>query len=210
MQRFYRTGALYPLAERDSKGRQILFFNQPQIDPEIFTSDDVFHLFFTIATTLLLEEETQISGLSFVLNHKTVSMKYISLFSVEQFINLTKFLKNSSPGRFKSLYLVNVPAIGMFLWNAAIMALTEKLKDRIKLVKSMEDLDEFVEKSLLPKEFGGEKFSEAEMMNQFMRKFDNRLTQLNRTNEFDIDMKKFATCDENQDTVGSFRKLEID
>lgn len=210
MQRFYRTGAIYPLAERDSQGRQILFFNQPQIDPEIFTSDDVFHLFFTIANTLLLEEETQISGLSFVLNHKTVSMKYISLFSVDQFINLTKFLKNSCPGRFKSLYLVNVPAIGMFLWNAAMLALTEKLKDRITMVKTMEDLEEFVEKSLMPKEFGGEKFSEAEMMDQFQRKFDKSLTLLNRTNEFDIDMKKFAACDENQETVGSFRKLEID
>lgn len=210
MKEFCRVGFIYPLAERTSDGRQIVFINQPRVDPDIFSSDDVFHLFFVLIVTLLLEEETQIAGLTFIGNHENVSMKYISLYSVDKVVNVIKFLKNACPGRFKGCALINLPSIAMFLWNAAKSVMTEKLKERIQLVKSFKDIEQSVHKSLLPKEYGGEKFTEAEMIEKFLQFFDENLNLLRRTKTFDIDEESLSACKGLQDNFGSFRKLEID
>lgn len=207
MMEFYRTGFVYPLAERDSEGRRVIFINQPKVDADVYNSDDIFHLTFTVAASLLLEEETQISGLTFVSNHENVTMKYISLFSVEQFLNIVKFMKNSSSGRFKSFYLVNLPSLATFLWNSARAAMSDKLKNRMVLVKNLSELNHYLDTSLLAKEFGGEKFSEAEMMEKFEKYFDKNLNLLRRVNEFEINLENLSADDEK---VGSFRKLEID
>lgn len=40
MMELYRTGYIYPLAERDDQGRRLIFIRLKQLDPEYFTSAD--------------------------------------------------------------------------------------------------------------------------------------------------------------------------
>lgn len=40
MMELYRTGYIYPLAERDDQGRRLIFIRLKKLDPEYFTSAD--------------------------------------------------------------------------------------------------------------------------------------------------------------------------
>lgn len=50
-------------------------------------------------------------------------------------------------------------------------------------LKDMRDATQFVGKSLLPKEFGGDKFTDVEMM----EKFEENLPLLIKTNKYELD-----------------------
>lgn len=210
MKELYKAGYMYPLKERDSDGQRIILMNQNRFDTSKFNSEDSFHLFFTILFTLLQEEETQIAGIRMIIEHEGITIKYVSMFSVHEYVNLVKFLKNSCPCRTKAFYLINLPTFAAFLINAAKTVMTEKLKSRLIMVKSMTEVTQFIDKSLLPKELGSGEVTEAEMMENFMKIFDENLPMLRRTNEFDVDLTKLSNSDELQENVGSFRKLEID
>lgn len=210
MKEFFSTGFMYPLQERDSEGRSIVIINQGRFDVDKFTSEDSFHLYFTILFTLLQKEESQIAGVSFIVGYDDITIKYVSMFSVTNYVNVVKFLKNACPCRTKAFYMINMPTFAAYLVNAAKAVMTEKLRNRLITVKSMSDITQFVDKSLLPKELGGGKFSEAEMMENFMKMFDENLPALRQSNEFDIDSAKLSISDEIQGSIGSFRKLEID
>lgn len=209
MKDFFRSGYVYPLMKRDADGRRIVLINQMRHDYDKFTGDDAIHLVFTVCFTLMQEEETQISGISLIINYEEVSIKYLSVYSVTDVVELVKFLRNSCPGRTKAFYLINLPTFAFFLINAAKAAMTEKLRSRLMIVKSWDDIASFVDKSLLPKELGGEQHSEIEMMASFMKIFDTNLTLLKETNEFEIDLNKLSNSG-SQEGTGSFRKLEID
>lgn len=208
MKELLSSGYAYPLVERDAEGRRIIIFNQARLNPDEFKSDDSFHLFFTMFFTLLMEEETQISGVSFILNFDGVAMRH--LYSVTELVNIVKFLKNSCPGRTKAFYLINLPTFHAYLINAVKAVLTKKLKSRLMMVKTVDDISQFVDKSLLPKELGGGKFTETEMMEKFMEMLEGNLTHLKRMSEFVIDLNKLSASRDFQDNIGSFRKLEID
>lgn len=184
--------------------------NQSRLEPETFNSADAFHLFFMVFSTLLSEEETQVSGVSVIVSYENITMKYIALYSISEFLNVAKFLKNSCPGRMKAIYMINLPSFAEFLINAMKTGMTQKLKSRLIAVKGMNDLNQFVDKALLPKEFGGANFTEAEMMKTFMEFFEANLDFPKRTNGFSIDVSKLEGRDGLQESIGSFRKLEID
>lgn len=211
MRELFSSGYIYPLVERDSDGRRIILVNHGRLDTNKFTTEDAFHLYFTVLFTLLQEEETQIAGVSTICCYDDVTIKYISMFSLTVIANVVKFLKNSCPCRVKAFYLVDLPTFAVFLINSMKALMTEKLKNRVILIKSMSDLTQFVDKSLLPKELGGGKFTEAEMMEKFLKIFEINFSQLWQTNEFEIDLDRLSNLDEHQqETVGSFRRLEID
>lgn len=136
-------------------------------------------------------------------------MKQTSLFSVTDIVDFANCLK-TAVGRYKQLYLVNLPSFAVFLLDVARTTLSEKLKERIVLPKSMEDLKNYIDASLLPKEFGGSK-SEEEHMEIFNEYFRGVRPSLERIKQRDIDWHKVPNMNgKAPEAVGSFRKLEID
>lgn len=210
MKELFSSGYYYPLMERDAEGRRIMVVNHSRFDTEKFTSEDAFHLYFSVMLLMLHEEETQISGAVTMLCYDNVTIKYVSSFTVTELIQIVKFLQKACPSRVKAIYLVNLPTFAVYFLTAARAAMTKKLNDRLLLVDDMSGMTQFIDKSLLPKELGGGKFTEAEMMENFMRTFDKKLPMLRRTNEFDIDLAKLSNSEEFHESVGSFRRLEID
>lgn len=209
MKELCSSGYMYPLVERDAEGQKIILVNHYKMDIKKFKSDDAFHLFYAILFTLLQEEETQISGIRFIMNYEEVTVNYVSKFPVVDLADFVRFLKNSCPYRVKEMYHVNLPTFANYLMTMAKAGLTDKLRDRLILVESMDEVTRFVDKSLLPRELGGEKFTETETIARFMENFNKNLNILKLTNEFEIDVAKLHHS-ELQANVGSFRKLEID
>lgn len=103
-----------------------------------------------ISASLLEEEETQIAGVATIIDHEGITMKHTSLFSVTDIVDFADCLKNAV-GRYKQLFLVNLPTFAVFLLDVARSTLNDKLKKRIVLPKSVDDLKNYIDPSLLPK-----------------------------------------------------------
>lgn len=161
-----------------------------------------------ISASLLEEEETQIGGVATIIDHEGITMKQTSLFSVSDIVDFVNCLK-TAVGRYKQLYLVNLPSFAVFLLDVAKATLSEKLRQRIVLPKNMEDLKNYIDPALLPKEYGGI-LTEQEHMDKFTEFFRTVRPNLERIRNRDIDWNKVPEMKQKVEVVGSFRKLEID
>lgn len=162
-----------------------------------------------ISSSLLEEEETQIAGFASIIDHEGMTMKHTSLFSVSDVLDFADCMKNAV-GRYKQLFLVNLPTFAVFLLDVARSTLSDKLKQRIVLPKNMEDLKNHFNPSLLPKEYGGD-LPEAEHMEIFNEYFRDIRPRLEQLRERVVDWNKVPSSKLGvTEAVGSFRKLEID
>lgn len=136
-------------------------------------------------------------------------MKHTSLFSVTDIVDFADCLKNAV-GRYKQLFLVNLPTFAVFLLDVARSTLSDKLKKRIVLPKNMADLKNHIDLSLLPKEYGGV-LTEAEHMEIFNIYFREVRPKLENIRAKVIDWNKVPDFKAKPtEAIGSFRKLEID
>lgn len=209
MMELYRNGYVYPLAERDAEGKRIVLIQLKRLDPEYFTSADAIRLSTVISASLLEEEETQIAGFATIIDHEGVTMKQTSLFSITDIFDFATCCSNAV-GRYKQLYLVNLPTFAVFLLDVARSTLSDKLKNRIVMAKNMEDLKNYIDPQLLPKQYGGA-LPEAEHMKIFDDFFETVRPSLDKIRSRVVDWSKVPDAQEKlKETVGSFRKLEID
>lgn len=137
-------------------------------------------------------------------------MKQMSLFSVTDIVDFADCMKNAV-GRYKQMYLVNLPSFAVFMLDVAKNTLNNKLKNRIILPTSMDDLKNYINPSLLPKEFGGN-LTQAEHMEIFNEYFRNVRPKLEEIKQRQVDWHKVPDIKYSKpmEVVGSFRKLEID
>lgn len=77
------------------------------------------------------------------------------------------------------------------------------------MANNNDDLHKIFDKSILPERFGGlEKESDIKEYN--FRNLKLTVEGARRSNEYEIDVLKAEACGKISETVGSFRKLEID
>lgn len=147
-----------------------------KLDPKIYTFADILRLVTLIAQTLLEEEETQISGVVVILDYTNVTIAHLRLFPLSDVVSFVEIIRTSSIGRHKMMYMVSMPNFATVLVEVAKKVMSEKLRKRIKLLKSMNDLqEEHFDMSLLPLEFGG-KIPESVMLDEFKKIASERST----------------------------------
>lgn len=167
-----------------------------------------FRLSAVVSTALLEQEETQIAGTATIIDHEGMTMRQTSMFSVTDIIDFADCIK-SSVGRHKKLYVVNLPPFALFLLEAARSRLNDKLKKRITIARDMDDLKNHFDPLLLPKIYGG-KYSEEEHKEYFEKYFKGVRPKLEEIKARVIDWNKVPGLKKSSESVGSFRKLEID
>lgn len=172
MWKLYETGVAYPLLERDSEGRRVIFVQTRKMDPKQFTLADAIHLVVWIAKAILEEEETQISGIVTVVDQTDLTFGHIRLFSVRDVMDFVSMIKNGAVGRQKGMYMVKLPSFASFMVEVAKKAMTEKLRKRIHLIDSMETMQGIFTPNIFPLENGGT-VPEAEMMRSFKKTCDD-------------------------------------
>jgi len=116
---------------------------------------------------------------------------------------------NNGAGRNKQTILVSVPSFAAFLIEIIRKSVKEKLRQRIVLANRTEEIGNIIKpSSILPKEFGGE-LSEQEHLSRFMEKYNERQSRLDEiylNPIVDLEAQKKIV----NETIGSFRKLDID
>lgn len=211
MFKLFDIGYCYPLLGRDDEGRKIILIQTGRLDVDVFSTHDAVRLLIYIVTALLEEEETQIAGIMFILNHADATIRHA--ISPVDLLDLMDLSKKCSAVRQKGTITMNLPTFGVVLFELFRSVLSEKLKKRLVLLKSSDDLKNHVNLSMLPKEYGGTT-SEAEMLENFLQFRESKRENLQMLLDAKIDWdnvnqdKIWSNHDE--EGIGSFRKLEID
>jgi hypothetical protein len=209
----FKTGYCYPLSGRDHEGCRIVLINTKRLNMDEWSVFDGMRLSMFVLAVLVEEEETQICGIKLIYDHQDITTKHLMM--PKDMMDFVELVKTVSAGRQKGSYIVNLPSIAHFLMEMVRNALTEKLKSRLFLFHSWEDLKQCkdIDVKLLPKELGGVK-PEKEIMEEFEDLVEKRWDILEKTaksanldwSKVPMDKLKLNQCE----VVGSFRKLEID
>lgn len=169
MWKLFDCGVVVPLIERDSNGRQVILIQPHRIDTKTVKLADVVRLLAHIACVLLEEEETQIAGMEFIVDQTGITLKHVDMFSIADVRDFVSFALHAAVGRQKGMYMVNLPYFAKLFLDIAKMALSEKLRKRLHLIKDMEQLKLVIEEQLLPKELNGGSVTESEMLENFRK-----------------------------------------
>lgn len=192
----FNCGYAFPLLDRDNEHKKIIFIQVRKFDTTKFNSCDAIRLLALIVGTLMEEEETQIAGLSSISDYTDVTYQYFNLFSINDIKNFAHMTRVASVGREKENYFVNLPPFASFLFEIGKKALNEKLRNRLILTRTMDELKRnHVNEKILPRECGGGNVSESEMLNSFKELYKKHESKILKIKDCDIDWETVDSKD---------------
>lgn len=208
LEKLFEVGACYPLAQRDELGRKVVVLHLGQLDTEQYHIYDGIRLMFIIVATLLEEPETQIAGMVFIFDYADVTLK--QCLTPTDGRDFMDFTRKCCAVRQKGNYLVNFPSFATFLFELAKSMSGEKLSKRLFMVNNFDELAKSISPSILSKEMGGSQ-PKSEMLEAFKVLWNQKKDLIYKDFNLEIDWNKVSPEKWSEhETVGSFRKLEID
>lgn len=169
-----------------------------------------------VVESLLDEQESQVAGYLYITDEAGLTMNHVSLWSLVDLKKMSKCIQVSSPMRHKETHFVNIPSFANKVIEFALSLTSEKLKKRMFLDKTIEDLKSRVDPSLLPKEYGGT-IPMADMIATFKETLRKQRAKTLALDEMHIELTGAPTnwlgnddSDIDSGLMGSFRKLEVD
>ncbi|XP_058460244.1 clavesin-2-like [Malaya genurostris] len=212
----FETGYLFPMLERDSKGRTLIINDTAQLDPTSFTAAHIIRLHLLIYEALFNIPEVQCAGLVLVYDLSGLTLAQLSLVTLKEIKLLAQYLSKGIGARLQELHFVNTPGPALTIANFSLQMLSEKMRERVFCHRNWDALYSKVDKNLLPMEFGG-KIPKADCISAcklHLQKIRNRL--LNDDN-MDIEITKESQCWQETNVaefeggvIGSFRQLNVD
>ena len=199
------------LKHRDADGRKIFLEKVAKRDPEEFDEIEAIKTRTYAISLAMYEEETQIAGSCQIVDFSEISIKH--LYSISIMLEIVQLMNACSFFRIPTFYLVNLPSFARVFFDAILSVAKEKLKKRIIFVKKSEDLKNFIDPDLLPKEYGGTKNFD-EVVEDFSELYEKYGKYIKTLHNVEINWSKVSE-DEiwnngEDDNIGSFRKLAID
>ncbi|KAL1457146.1 hypothetical protein WDU94_001807 [Cyamophila willieti] len=149
------SGYLFVSPVRDTQGRRVIIGVGNNLDPHKYTEDDQFKIHMLTYETLLLDEETQVRGLTYFADIKGVSTSHITLWSPTEFARAVKWGEQSIPARHKDVHFINVPSPVRFVYDFVLSKLSPKMKSRMKIHSNLTEVHNSIGVECLPKEYGG-------------------------------------------------------
>ena len=154
-------GVVEPTGQRDRVGHYILVLRMARADPKRFTPDDAIRNIYAALEYLYRRyPEAQSAGVAVLVDQRGASMKNMDT-AVPRV--LFKALANHMPCRFGGLYAVDPPLFMRMLLPVAKLLLKRKLRDRLHILRNVEELATHFEPSELLTDFGGSRASEHDI-----------------------------------------------
>lgn len=207
-------GFSFPLLERDDVGRRVFLTCIENFDASKLSVKQMVRLHALVVEASLDDEESQIAGYHHFYDARGFSMKHVAMWSL---VDLNNFLRKAqfiAPMRHRAVTLML--SMGHKLIEFALSLLTEKIKARVKVCKTNEEAQEFVDVKLLPEEYGG-KVPMKQMIETFKESLKEKREALLALDEMSIDISKYSDkwannteLENDISVIGSFRKLEVD
>lgn len=203
-----RDGAGYVLKQRSDDGSLIFAINFERFSSDKFNVNDGFNFVYNSVAAYMDDEENQLLGCTFVMNYENCPLKNLMAFSIRDTAEFAASA-NKCAGRYKKYYLVGLPAAANALLTAAKTVMTEKQRSRLMLMKDTEELTQHLNKNVLTPILGGTE-DESAVIESFLKVVCDKFDIITETNDIEVDMKKAAACRDIEESIGSFRTLDID
>ncbi|XP_056641497.1 clavesin-2-like [Diorhabda carinulata] len=211
-------GFLFVSPFRDSFGRRVIIYDIGKFNLHKFNGVDLAKTFALTYETLLDDEENQILGVTHVANLAGASLNYVPLFTATEFAIMVRWGEQSIPMRHKQIDVLNMPSIVKFVFDFALTLASDKLKRRLNVHSSIDQLHTKVNRRCLPSELGGD-IPSKEMIRLWKAELEGKRKRLLSYDDMNllsdrgiIRRRKPVNLDENgiSDLPGSFRKLDFD
>lgn len=125
------SGYLFPLPERDSKGRTLVFSVTSGMDPTRYTGQQVSRLHMLTAEVCGESNEFQCGGFILVYDFSAITLAHLNIVSFNDIRLLSKVINNSLALRAQEIHFVNTPSAVLTIANFALQLANEKLRSRI-------------------------------------------------------------------------------
>ncbi|XP_055533521.1 clavesin-1-like [Wyeomyia smithii] len=211
------SGYLFPLPERDSKGRTLIFSESSGVDPNKFTGAHACRIHMLMAEVLHDVNEVQCAGFVLIYDFSKITLAHLNIVSFNEIRMLTRVLNNATPMRTQEVHFVNTPPAALTVANFALQLANEKLRNRVFCHRNWEELYAKVDKNLLPKEYGG-KIPQAELIDNFKQLCRELRPKLLAHDEMYMEVSEGSeywressnTSELDSGTIGTFRRLQVD
>ncbi|XP_059618251.1 clavesin-2-like [Phlebotomus argentipes] len=210
------SGGVMLLPEPDKQGRLVITFDPEHYDPNKYTTVDGIRATNLILELANLDERSQICGIAHVMDWAKLTLPFMGMWTVSQTKNFTRCWQKTFPLRHGAFFFVNMPAFSLAFSKLVISCLSEKLRDRIYMVKDWESVHGDLGASILPSDCGG-KVPRKEIAKKVIELAEKHREEILALNDFDIDVSdvdlNFGNsydADLDSAIVGSFRKIQVD
>lgn len=222
-------GYMFALPKRDKNGRRVMFYRPGVFDLNEFSNDDMVRTHAICYDTLMADEENQIRGVVHAGVGTGIGLQYLTLFTIKEAVRIAKNGERLLPMRHREMHGCNInPALKIAVdWGLTLIS--EKLRNRVRLYTDIKDIQ--MDKSLLPKEYGGD-MPMAEMIRLWKAEVEAQRTTILNDDNMAVHLEMYpdsaregavsslkhhlngcSGLKDNNNTyglAGSFRKLEVD
>lgn len=216
-------GYLFAVPKRDHEGRRIIIARPGVFDPYKYTNSQMCHVHALTYETLMEDEENQVRGFVHFADGEGFSFPHLTLFTPREAVRIVKNGERTIPMRHKEIHGVNIPGALKYVVDFGMSLISEKIRKRVKLYSNVEDVHQNIDKSLLPKEYGGE-MPMAEMIELWKKELFAHREILVSHDEMKVRLEMYSegaregrvsalknSCGlENDIMTGSFRRLTVD
>ncbi|XP_046459118.1 alpha-tocopherol transfer protein-like [Daphnia pulex] len=209
-------GGTFPLPGYDHLGRKVLFGRPGVADPNKFKFEDIQRVGLMISELLCDEDEQLfITGMVVLVDLEGFTMSHVTSTPIAMMKKLMPCFEDAAPIRPKSMNYIHNASIFTVINNLFSGLMKEKMRKRLHMHgDDMESLYKEIPKEILPKDYGGENSSIAELTAVWKKKCEDRREFLIASSKMRSDESKRPgkpkTSDELFGIEGSFRKLNVD
>ncbi|XP_055606774.1 clavesin-1 [Uranotaenia lowii] len=208
---------------RDKNGRRVIIGIARNFDPHENDSVEMSRVNALTYETLQEDHQNQIVGYVHVGDFKGMTAAHVSCWNPTDFLRMVKWGEQSIPMRHKEIHLVNIPQAVKYVIEAGKSMVSKKMKDRLQVHVTAQDLVKKVDPACLPKELGGT-IPLQDMINSWKQELAAKrdiligLEKMRILSDRGILRRNGTDRNNNSNTesmgmetiTGSFRKLEVD
>jgi len=134
-------GYFFVAPGRDRMGRRVVWNLAQRLDPSRHSTDDMMKcLMMTMETVSMVDEESQVRGLTYVFDCQGLTLQHCRLWSPTEATRMLKSMEKNLPARHRAMFITNVPFIMGSLIELGKTIISAKIKNRIHVVANSDDL----------------------------------------------------------------------
>ncbi|XP_050432293.1 alpha-tocopherol transfer protein-like isoform X2 [Adelges cooleyi] len=220
LEKLLSLGYIFVVPKRDKNGRRIIITRPGVFDPSKWTNEDMCRMHGMTYETLMEDQINQVRGFVHYTDAAGMSLQQMTLFTPREAIRIVKNGERTLPMRHKEIYGVNVPTTLKYALDFGMSLVSEKIRSRVKIFSTIEESHSYVDKTLLPKEYGGET-EMSTMIDLWREELLEKREQILKNEKMSVEEDLFSegarqgrvsalNNNSPQFMVGSFRKLAVD
>nr|CAH0106714.1 unnamed protein product [Daphnia galeata] len=209
-------GSFLPLPDYDQHGRKVIIMRPGCYDPFNFKPEDIEKASFMISDVMVKDDEQLfVTGMVIVYDCQGFTLNHFT----QRPLSLTKkhmYYLQSAPLSPKTIHFIRTNSVFQTIHSAMSALVNDKMKQRLKVHgPEMQSLYQDIDRKILPKDYGGEGKSLAELTDIWKKKVEeNRDFLMETEKNLRVDesrrLGKAKTAQDIFGIEGSFRKLNVD